>query len=123
MRENLKMVLFQELAVFFFEDGRRYQGTWKNNKMDGYGYIIWPDNSFYEGEFKEDRKEGFGICTIGKKIFMGIWFNNKLEGKVIVIEQDKLKKQLWKNGRALKNLSIDTPIIFENFAQNIKNKK
>ena len=91
--------------------------------MDGYGYIIWPDNSFYEGEFKEDRKEGFGICTIGKKIFMGIWFNNKLEGKVIVIEQDKLKKQLWKNGRALKNLSIDTPIIFENFAQNIKNKK
>ena len=54
---------------------------------------------------------------------MGIWFNNKLEGKVIVIEQDKLKKQLWKNGRALKNLSIDTPIIFENFAQNIKNKK
>jgi hypothetical protein len=95
--------------------------------MDGYGYIIWPDENFYEGEFKEDKKEGFGICRIGKKIFMGIWINNKLEGKVIVIEGENFKKQYWENGRALRNLSYDSPIIFEKYAEkyinNMKNQK
>ena len=110
------------IGSFFFEDGRKYQGTFKNNKIDGFGCIIWPDKKIYEGEFKDDKKEGFGIYKIGKKIFMGIWCNNKLEGKVIIIEEGKLKKQLWENGRALKNLSHDTPIIFEKYAEDYKNK-
>ena len=124
MKVNLRMASFQVLEVFFFEDGRKYQGTWKNNKMDGYGYIIWPDENFYEGEFKEDKKEGFGICKIGQKIFIGIWINNKLEGNVIVINNENYKKQFWKNGKAFRNLSIDTYITFEKFAEKyIRNQK
>jgi hypothetical protein len=112
------------IGSFFFEDGRRYLGMWKNNKMDGYGYIIWPNENLYKGEFKEDKKEGFGICKIKKKIFMGMWKNNRLEGNVIVIEDGKLKKQLWTQGRATQNLPKDTFIYFEKFAKKyVKNKK
>ena len=90
---------------------------WKNNKIDGYGYIIWPDENSYEGEFKDDKKEGFGLCKIGKKVFMGMWSNNKLIGNVIVIDNEVIKKQYWENGKALKNLSNDTTITFEKYAE------
>ena len=83
--------------------------------MDGYGMIIWPDENEFEGEFKEDKKEGFGICKMGKKIFMGIWRDNKLEGNVIIIEDGKFKKQLWVNGKASKSLPHDTQIFFEKY--------
>ena len=120
---EFKNGIISGIGSFFFEDGRKYQGMWKNNKMDGYGYIIWPDKNEYEGEFKDDKKEGFGICKIGNKTFMGIWHNNKLEGKVIIIKDGKYKKQYWENGKASKNLSIKSPIAFENFAQEyIKNE-
>ena len=112
------------IGSFFFEDGRRYLGMWKNNKMNGYGYIIWPNENVYKGEFKNDKKEGFGICKIKNKVFMGIWKNNVLDGKVIIVEDGKLKKQLWCHGRASQNLSNDTYIYFEKYAKKyIKNKK
>ena len=112
------------IGSFFMEDGRRYLGMWKNNKMHGYGYIYWPNENVYKGEFKEDKKEGFGICKIKKKIFMGMWKDNKLDGIVLIIEDGKLKKQLWSNGKAAKNLSNDTFVFFEKFAKKyIKNSK
>ena len=43
---------------------------------------------------------------------MGIWIN------------ENFKKQYWENGRALRNLSYDSPIIFEKYAEKyINNKK
>ena len=50
-----------------------------------------------------------------KKIFMGIWRDNKLEGNVIIIEDGKFKKQLWVNGKASKSLPHDTQIFFEKY--------
>ena len=35
---------------------------------------------------------------------MGIWNNNKPEGEVAIIDNGKVKKQLWKNGKPLKYL-------------------
>ena len=119
---EFKNGIISGIGSFFFEDGRRYQGMWKNNKMDGYGYIIWPNDNIYEGEFKDDKKEGFGIFKAGKKIFMGTWSDNKLIGNVIIIENDNIKKQYWENGRALKNLSNDTKIFFEKYADKYINK-
>jgi hypothetical protein len=83
--------------------------------MDGFEMIIWPDEDEFEGEFKEDKKEGFGICKMGKKIFMGMWKSNKLEGNVIIIEDGKYKKQYWENGKASKSLPFDTFIFFEKY--------
>ena len=121
---EFKNGIMSGIGSFFFEDGRRYLGMWKNNKMNGYGYIIWPNENLYKGEFKDDKKEGFGICKIKKKVFMGMWRDNKLEGNVIIVDDGKLKKQYWSNGKASKNLSNDIFISFEKFAKKyIKNTK
>ena len=121
---EFKNGIMSGIGSFFFEDGRRYLGMWKNNKMNGYGYIYWPNENIYKGEFKDDKKEGFGICKIRKKIFMGMWKDNKLEGNVIIVDEGKLKKQYWSNGRAYRNLSNDAFVSFEKFAKKyIKNTK
>lgn len=39
-------------------DQRKYEGQWKDNKMDGVGKFYWPDKNRYEGEFKDDKKNG-----------------------------------------------------------------
>ena len=107
------------IGTFFFKDNRKYEGEWKNNKMHGYGIITWPDGKFYEGEFYEDKKEGFGVFYSHRKIYMGLWKNSLLEGDTIIIENGRMKKQFWENGRVSKNLPLDTPIFFEKFVDEI----
>ena len=50
---------------------------------------------------------------------MGLWKNSLLEGDTIIIENGRMKKQFWENGRVSKNLPLDTPIIFEKFVDEI----
>ena len=106
------------IGTFYFGD-RKYQGQWKNNKMHGYGIIIWSDGNYFEGQFFEDKKEGFGIYYSKKKIFLGNWVQNSLEGNVIIVDNGKIKKQFWENGRPFKRLSEDTPIYFERFIKDV----
>ena len=105
--------------MFFFKDGRHYEGEWKNNKMHGFGIIAWPDGKFYEGEFCDDKKEGFGIFYSEKKIYMGVWRNSFLDGDIIIIERNKIKKQYWERGKASKNLPTDHPIFFEKYVDEV----
>ena len=92
------------IGTFYFEDKRKYHGEWKNNKMHGYGIIVWPGGDVFEGEFFEDKKNGFGIFYNQQKVYMGMWKNNKPEGEVVIIDNGKIKKQLWENGKTLKYL-------------------
>ncbi len=39
-------------GTYSWADGRRYKGSWENNKMEGYGVFTWKDGRIYEGEFK-----------------------------------------------------------------------
>ena len=106
------------IGTFYFGD-RKYQGQWKNNKMHGFGVILWSDGNYFEGQFLEDKKEGFGIYYSKKKIFLGNWIQNALEGNVIIVDNGKIKKQFWKDGRPIKRLSDDTPIYFEKYIKDI----
>lgn len=112
------------VGTFYFKDGRKYEGNWYNNKMNGYGTITWPDGKYYEGEFSDDRKEGFGIYYSLRKIYMGNWKNSVLDGEVIIIDKDKtIKKQLWENGNASKNLPSGYNIIFEKYIDDVIDNK
>jgi hypothetical protein len=41
--------------------GDRYNGSFKNNKMDGFGVYFYKNGDKYEGEWKNDKKFGKGL--------------------------------------------------------------
>ena len=43
-----------------WSDGRKYEGEWKVNKMNGMGYYSWSDGRLYIGEYIDDKKHGKG---------------------------------------------------------------
>jgi hypothetical protein len=62
-------------------DGLVYEGEWKNNKYDGFGSLIYSDNSSYTGNFREGNKEGNGKLVLGKTIYDGEFLNDNKHGQ------------------------------------------
>ena len=62
-------------GIFYFKkNGARYEGQWKDNKMDGYGKYFYPNGTIYEGYFKDNKRHGVGILTTSKgDIYKTIW--------------------------------------------------
>lgn len=43
-------------GAFYYNEGGKYVGEWKENKMDGKGTLYYPNNTkAYEGDWKEDQ--------------------------------------------------------------------
>ena len=49
------------LGTFYSENGEKYTGRWKDNKMEGWGCFEWPDGNKYIGAYKDNKKCGFGV--------------------------------------------------------------
>ena len=49
------------LGIYTWPDGRRYEGAWIDNKMNGKGIFTWPDGRRYVGDHMNDKKHGRGI--------------------------------------------------------------
>ena len=44
------------IGAFFYKDGRKFEGEWKNNKKNGKGIFYLTDGEKYEGYWEENRK-------------------------------------------------------------------
>ena len=111
------------IGCFIFNDKRKYEGEFINNKIEGNGILSWPDGKIFVGSFKDDLQNGFGTFYTSKKLYIGIWQNMLLEGKVIIIEGDKRKKQMWEQGKCYKILPQSHEIFYEKFVNDIINQK
>jgi len=77
-------------GVRTWPDSRRYDGEWKEGKMDGRGVYTWPDGQKYDGDFKDGKRHGFGKMTYPDgKIEEGMWLYGKF-----VIEDAELNKYI-----------------------------
>lgn len=48
-------------GVFYYNEGGKYIGEWKENKMNGKGVLYYPNNEIaYDGEWKDDQLWGRG---------------------------------------------------------------
>ena len=61
-----------------------YEGNFKNDKREGEGIIIYKNGDIYNGKFKNDKREGEGIIKYyNNNRYNGNWKNDKIEGKGI----------------------------------------
>jgi len=47
-------------GLYKWADGSKYDGHWKNNKMEGFGKFSWNNGRYYEGEWKDNMMHGKG---------------------------------------------------------------
>jgi hypothetical protein len=61
-------------GIYYWSDGRKFAGEWRNSKMNGFGFFLWRDGRSYRGEYKDDKKNNFGIYygPEGKR-YEGFW--------------------------------------------------
>ena len=52
-----------------------------------------------------------------------MWNNNKPEGEVVIIDNGKIKKQFWENGKPVKYLEEGYVTKFEKIIEKIKKEK
>lgn len=55
MRHGRGRCLFSNLVY--------YEGSWKDDKLDGYGRLVHPEMDYYEGLFSNGLKNGKGRTT------------------------------------------------------------
>ena len=56
-----KLKIKEGYGIYYFSNGDKYEGEWKNDKREGYGIYYYSDKDKYEGEWKNDLKDGYGI--------------------------------------------------------------
>ena len=73
--------------------------------MEGMGIYIWNDGRQYQGQYKDDKKHGFGVYTWADgRTYTGYWKNGKQEGegKYYIPSENIELSGIWQNGKRLK---------------------
>lgn len=65
-------------GVYIWEDGRRYQGQYENDKKSGLGAYMWTDGRVYYGMWRNGQQHGEGTT---------------------VMPNMNMKKSLWEAGK------------------------
>ncbi|KAA0715939.1 Alsin Amyotrophic lateral sclerosis 2 protein -like protein [Triplophysa tibetana] len=70
-----------------FNKFERYQGHWKEGKINGFGTYWYASSEVYEGSFKENLRHGHGMLRSGKmaspsssSVYVGQWVQGKKTG-------------------------------------------
>ena len=65
-------------GTYYFNNGDKYIGEFKNSQFNGYGSYFYSDGDKYIGEWKNGKYNGQGMHTYDGEIVNGIWRNDKL---------------------------------------------
>ena len=55
-------------GIFYFNDGDRYEGDFRNDEREGLGIMYFNDGDRYEGDYREGKPEGKGIYYLKMEI-------------------------------------------------------
>ena len=71
--------------------------------MEGIGIYSWQDGRKYEGEYKEDKKHGYGIYTWADlREYHGWWYRGKQHGLgVYFVPNNDMRHGLWEDGKRI----------------------
>jgi hypothetical protein len=88
--------------------------------MEGMGIYIWNDGRKYEGQYKDDKKHGFGVYTwADKRCYEGYWYKGKQHGlgRYLVPKDDKTKNGLWEDGKRIEWFTEDQVSRINNYSE------
>ena len=72
-------------GFMFYKNGNTFEGSFKNNKMEGKGIFNFIQGNKYIGEYKGGLRDGKGIVYYSNgKMYDGEWKNGYIEGKGIL---------------------------------------
>ena len=57
--------------MIYYNNGAKYIGEFKRDKLDGKGIFYYSRGGKYFGEFKNSKKEGFGLEYLDKYKYKG----------------------------------------------------
>ncbi len=82
--------------------------------MHGQGVYTWNDGRKYEGSYHNDKKHGFGVYKwIDGRIYEGMWMDGKQHGKgKYILPDDSFKIGKWDNGKRVEWFEDNTEIDF-----------
>lgn len=72
--------------------------------MEGTGIYIWNDGRMYQGQYKDDKKHGYGVYTWADgRCYEGYWFRGKQHGlgTYLVPKDGKVKFGFWEDGKRI----------------------
>ena len=62
--------------IIFLKEGHKYEGQFKNNRIEGWGILCWKNGDRYEGQVKNGKMHGKGKYYYKDgKIYEGIFIN------------------------------------------------
>lgn len=95
-------------GIYTWENGAKYEGSWKDGKRNGFGKYTYANGTIYEGSWKDDKKEGKGKMWVyeGKKligIYKGTWQNDQMHGTIEIHDENNvlLLKNQYYHGKNL----------------------
>lgn len=66
-------------CVYYYDNGDTYHGMFDNDKKNGNGvYVSISTGRKYSGSWKNDKMHGIGVMTNKNEKYIGIWNNGKL---------------------------------------------
>eukprot|EP00357_Protocruzia_adherens_P032606 CAMPEP_0114995068 /NCGR_PEP_ID=MMETSP0216-20121206/13508_1 /TAXON_ID=223996 /ORGANISM="Protocruzia adherens, Strain Boccale" /LENGTH=567 /DNA_ID=CAMNT_0002359037 /DNA_START=333 /DNA_END=2036 /DNA_ORIENTATION=- len=73
---------------YYFHNGSRYEGNFKNDKPEGKGLFFYRTGEFYTGEWHNAKRHGQGshFCLNGE-IYIGDWNNDQRHGEGKLIDK------------------------------------
>ncbi|CAD8092861.1 unnamed protein product [Paramecium sonneborni] len=90
-------------GIMEFADSRKYKGEWVNGEMEGFGQFIWPNLEEYKGFYKQSKRNGFGVFKYKSGIrYFGEFLNGLNHGAAVLMQsnhQPKISK--WQDGKQI----------------------
>eukprot|EP00351_Strombidinopsis_sp_SopsisLIS2011_P002829 CAMPEP_0116871950 /NCGR_PEP_ID=MMETSP0463-20121206/2526_1 /TAXON_ID=181622 /ORGANISM="Strombidinopsis sp, Strain SopsisLIS2011" /LENGTH=67 /DNA_ID=CAMNT_0004511335 /DNA_START=738 /DNA_END=941 /DNA_ORIENTATION=- len=67
--------------------------------MDGKGVYTWPDGKRYEGSYKNELRHGYGVFTWSDgRTYAGDWIQGKQHGRGVYKKDGVERLAEWKDG-------------------------
>ena len=102
-------------GILIDNNGNKYIGDWKKDKLNGKGRLLSINGDYYEGEFKNGLIEGYGIFHNKKDgyTYKGYFKNNKFEGDGEISYDNSMKykgtfEDGYKNGEGILSFNDGT---------------